>query len=122
METKDILKELRRKAGYNSMQNFCSIIGINFSTYQNYESGKRIPTAEMLIKLADFYGVTTDYILSREPSTPEPIDQLEKQFDMSALEKKIVDNYLSLPKELRTDLMDFLKKSVKEVMNEETAD
>ncbi len=68
------------------------------------------------------FNVSLDYLLNREPSTPEPIDQLKKQFDMSALEKKIVDNYLSLPKELRTDLMDFLKKSVKEVMEEEAAD
>lgn len=63
METKDILKSLRKSKGYSTMQDFCSAAGMSFSTYQNYESGKRIPTADILLKLADFYGVTTDYLL-----------------------------------------------------------
>lgn len=71
METKDILKSLRKKAGYNSGQEFCKAADISFNTYQNYEAGKRTPTAEILIKIADFYGVTTDYLLCREPA-PNP--------------------------------------------------
>lgn len=64
METKDILKTLRKARGYTSAKDFCKAIGISFSTYQNYESGSRVPTVEMLIKIADFYGVTTDYLLA----------------------------------------------------------
>ena len=67
MQTKDILKTLRKQKGFSTMQDFCSAANISFSTYQNYESGKRLPTAEFLIQLADFYGVTTDYLLGREP-------------------------------------------------------
>lgn len=33
--------------------------------YSRYESGKRDLPTEILIKLADYYGVTTDYILGR---------------------------------------------------------
>lgn len=65
METKDILKSLRKSNGYSTMQEFCAAADISFSTYQNYESGKRVPTAEILVKLADFYGVSTDYLLGR---------------------------------------------------------
>lgn len=116
METKDILKQLRKSRGYSTMQDLCSATGMNFSTYQNYESGKRIPTADILIRLADFYGVTTDYLLGRETGEPETLDKLEREFNMSALEKEILDNYLSLPKDMRSDLMEFLQKSVKKVM------
>lgn len=118
METKDILKSLRKSKGYSTMQEFCSAIGISFSTYQNYESGKRIPTADILLKLADFYGVTTDYLLGRDTGEPETLDKLVGEFNMSALEKEILDNYLSLPKDMRSDLMEFLQKSVKKVMEE----
>lgn len=118
METKDILKSLRKSRGFATMQDLCIAADISFSTYQNYESGKRIPTAEMLIKLADFYGVTTDYLLGRETGEPETIDKLAGEFNMSALEKEILDNYLSLPKDMRGDLMEFLKKSVQKVMEE----
>lgn len=73
METKDILKSLRKSNGYSTMQEFCAAADISFSTYQNYESGKRVPTAEILVKLADFYGVTTDYLLGR-PDAKAPAD------------------------------------------------
>lgn len=118
METKDILKKLRKARGYTNMKDFCKTADVSINTYQNYESGKRVPTAEILIKLADFYGVTTDYLLGRETGEPETIDKLAGEFNMSALEKEILDNYLSLPKDMRGDLMEFLQKSVEKVMNE----
>ena len=96
------------------MQDFCIAADISFSTYQNYEAGKRIPTAEILIKLADFYGVTTDYILGRETGEPETIDKLAGEFNMSKFEKSILSNYLNLTNGTRHDLMEFLKKSLKE--------
>mgnify|MGYP006921163044 FL=1 len=36
---------------------------------------------------------------------------------MSALEKEILDNYLSLPKDMRGDLMEFLQRSVQKVLD-----
>ena len=40
-------------------------LGIPYRTYQNYEGGKRRPSFEMLVVLADYFGVTTDYLLGR---------------------------------------------------------
>ena len=41
------------------------IIGMSQTGYSKYETGENdIPTA-ILIKLADFYGVSVDYILNR---------------------------------------------------------
>lgn len=114
------LKELRKKHGY-TIQTVCDGANIPIRTYQNYEYGQREISAEAIVKICGFYGVTTDYLLGIEKTTVEPLDQLEKQFNMSALEKKIVDSYLSLPKELRSDLIDFLQKSVKEIMDNENA-
>ena len=35
--------------------------------YSNYETGKRDVPTEVLIRLADFYGTSTDYLLGRTP-------------------------------------------------------
>ena len=35
------------------------------STITNWETGLRLPEIEMLFKLADCFGVTTDYLLGR---------------------------------------------------------
>lgn len=42
-----------------------SILKITRQQYGLYESGKRDIPIDLLIKLADFYGVSTDYILGR---------------------------------------------------------
>jgi transcriptional regulator with XRE-family HTH domain len=104
LETKDVLKALRKSNGFTTMQDFCKASGISFSTYQNYETGKRIPTADMLIKLADFYGVTTDYLLGREPA-PDPFADLNLNKES---ETNVIDKYMSLPPNIRACLMDVL--------------
>ena len=93
-------------------------LGITSVAYQNYEYGKREPNNTLLCKIAELFNVTTDYLLGRDTGDPEPIDQLAGEFNMSALEKNILNNYLALPKSMRGDLMEFLYKSVQEVQAE----
>lgn len=40
--------------------------GLSKNAISMYERGKREPTASSLEKIADFFGVTTDYLLGRE--------------------------------------------------------
>lgn len=40
-------------------------LGMKQPQYHRYESGLRDIPSDILIKLADFYGVSTDYILGR---------------------------------------------------------
>ncbi len=104
METKEVLKLLRKSKGYTNMKDFCEAVDISINTYQNYESGKRIPTADILIKLADFYGVTTDYLLGREPA-PNPFADLDLSEDDEA---EVIAKYMSLPPEIRACMLDVL--------------
>ena len=41
------------------------LLGIGVRTYQYYEGDEHRPDYEMLIKLADFFEVSTDYLLGR---------------------------------------------------------
>lgn len=111
------LKELRLKHKYTISQ-LCERINLNQNTYAKYEREERDVSTDTLNMFADFYNVTTDYLLGRETGEADALDTLAMEFNMSALEKKIIDNYLSLPENMRTDLMEFLHKSVKEVQNE----
>ncbi|MGN0523873.1 MAG: helix-turn-helix domain-containing protein [Eubacterium sp.] len=42
-----------------------AFLGIDQRVYSNYEIGKREIPTHILIKLADYYKTTTDYILGR---------------------------------------------------------
>ena len=87
METKDILKQLRKSRGYSNAKDFCDASGISYSTYQNYEAGKRVPTADILITLADFYGVTTDYLLGQFIDIYQELPELQQQLLVDAMMK-----------------------------------
>ncbi len=41
-------------------------LNMPFETYRSYEAGKNQADYETLVKLADFFGVSVDYILGRE--------------------------------------------------------
>lgn len=116
---KEQLQKLRKAKGL-TQEDIARIIDVKLSTYQKYERDVISPPYETLIRIADFYHVTTDYLLGRDTETPEPLDQLSTAFDMSALEREIVDGYLNLPKSLRGDVMDFLQKAVEKVQHEQS--
>lgn len=117
----DNLKQARKNSNLTQLQ-VAEKLGVGQSTYKNYECGLREPNNDLLCKIAELFNVTTDYLLGRETTAPEPLNDLSVQFNMSALEKKILDNYLALPNHMRTDMMEFLHKSVKEVMEESNND
>ncbi len=62
----DVIKDLRLKMGLNQQQ-LCDVLSIEQSTLANYENNRRTPKPDMLNKLADYFDVTVDYLLEREP-------------------------------------------------------
>ena len=57
-------------------------LGFSRGQIANYEQGKRQPDYETLIKIADFFGVSTDYLLgvTDNPSRDETKEQKLKDF------------------------------------------
>lgn len=62
MKTK--LKELRKSKGYTQIAVQMKT-GIEQALLSKFENGERVPPTETLLRLADFYGVSIDYILCR---------------------------------------------------------
>ena len=58
------IRNLREDRDLTQKQ-IAEVLGMSQTGYSKYETGENdIPTA-ILIKLADFYGTTTDYLLGR---------------------------------------------------------
>lgn len=64
MELGEIIKELRINKGL-TQERLGQLINLAESTISLYESNKRSPDYETLKKIADFFEVTTDYLLGR---------------------------------------------------------
>ena len=46
-------------------KDIAKVLNVSQNTYSQYETGVISLTAEILIKLSDFYGVSIDYLLDR---------------------------------------------------------
>lgn len=61
-----ILCELRKEKGY-SQKEVAAKLGVSQALFSHYEKGIRECGHSFLVKVADFYGVTCDYLLGRSP-------------------------------------------------------
>lgn len=64
MELREALRRCRKAFGATQKQ-AANAAGVTESMYQFYEYGKHEPSASILISLADFYGVSLDYLVGR---------------------------------------------------------
>lgn len=60
----DRLQELRIEKGLQQKE-LAEILNIAKSSISMYERGKRVPSADILDAFADFFEVTTDYLMGR---------------------------------------------------------
>jgi transcriptional regulator with XRE-family HTH domain len=111
----DKLKELRQLKNLTTDE-VAQNIGVSGSAYRNYERGERSPSFELLVKLADFYGVTTDYLLGRAPA-PDPFADLGLD---AASEQDMLAQYMSFKPEIRAMIMDVLIKLADSAKPEES--
>ena len=67
------LRELRREYGYK-MREVAEILGVSVPTVSAYELGSRAPLLPGLVKIAQLYHCSTDYLLGLEDDKPEVSD------------------------------------------------
>lgn len=72
MNTGELIAQLRNKNKI-SQSALANDLHIGQSTLAMYEKGKRNPNLEMISKIADYFNVTTDYLLGREVEESEPV-------------------------------------------------
>lgn len=113
METKEIIKQLRQGKKL-TMSEVAEKSGVSYSAYQKYELGIREIGAKALEKLADFYGVTTDYLLGREPKQEDDLVTVIKNSNVQTLEDILIRNYLELDNTQRQAVLDFLRRAIQE--------
>ena len=81
------LKKLRKSMGYTQIKVQMET-GIEQSLLSKFENGERIPPTDSLIRLADFYNVSIDYIAGIKdeeailtPSIKEELEAINKRLD-----------------------------------------
>lgn len=74
-----VLCELRKERGMTRVT-LSKVLNVSKSTITHYEKGETYPPINMLVAIADYFNVSTDYLLGR-CSSRFRYTQLEKKFD-----------------------------------------
>ncbi len=93
------LYELRAEKGL-SQRDMAKELRVSQATYNNWENEKTQPSIEQLIALAEFFGVSVDYLIGR--SGEEFVTPLPKENEMISL-------YLALDEDSRNAVKCIIK-------------
>ena len=111
MEFSERLKELRKQAGLTQVE-LAGKLGIVQSSYADCERGKKKPTQENLVKIAQILNVSVDYLVGNSEEKTDELDNIELLFRMNSngltKEEKII---------FRKELIEFMEERKKAFLN-----
>lgn len=84
------LKQLRENKGLNQ-EDLATALSLSPSTIGMYEQGRREPDHEKLKVIAEYFDVTTDYLIGHEPLIKIEIKEGEGAYNASQIEKLLDD-------------------------------
>ena len=72
------IKDIRLRKGL-TQADVAAALGVSSVVYSRYETGKRQPSIDMLIQMADIFGVTVDFLLGRQDIEDSTLSDYELQ-------------------------------------------
>ena len=111
------LKALRKEKG-KTQQNMADLLKVRRSTYGEYERGKIFPPMDKMKVLADYFGVSVDYLLNNETNIEitehiDVLDNLKRALKYLKTDKNLTFDGEPLNKESRELLISSLENGLK---------
>jgi len=107
----DRIKFLREKE-YTERSGLADKIGLTYHALSKYETSEREPDFQTLIKIADYFNVSTDYLLGRSDELIDsPISYSKLPIlgtiysGIPILAKENIEGYLEVPNDMRADFV-----------------
>ncbi|MDD6659439.1 MAG: helix-turn-helix transcriptional regulator [Eubacteriales bacterium] len=85
----DKIKELRKSHGKSQVE-IANELSVTKQTVSNWENNNIQPSVDMLVKIADYFGVSTDYLLERNEKNTLCVDGLS-MMEIAHIEQLIKD-------------------------------
>ena len=96
------LRYFRKSSGF-TQNNIAEALGVDRSTYTNYENDKTLPDAKMCATIANIYGITIDQLIGSERQPMSLYDVTAKRHDTPVQSHNLPDQetLITLSKEKR---------------------
>lgn len=118
------LKSLRKKCGYTQVS-LAETLGVSKGTVAMWETGKRTPDFDTLIRLSDLFDVRTDYILGKSNDSSsaklsdDDIEQLGR-WELESVYTDLMELYLSLDSFGQKDVENLIKSEAQRCKEQNT--
>ena len=118
------LKSLRKKCGYTQVS-LAETLGVSKGTVAMWETGKRTPDFDTLIRLSDLFDVRTDYILGKSNDSSsaklsdDDIEQLGR-WELESVYTDLMKSYLSLDSFGQKDVENLIKSEAQRCKEQNT--
>lgn len=112
----DRLRKLREDRNLQP-KDIAELLGMTRQGYCRYEDGKSDLSTATLSKLADFYGVTTDYLLERD--TQKLTKDVTAMTD-NELDRALVQSYMSMSEDDKQGIRNYILEIFKKISELET--
>lgn len=100
------LRFLREERGY-TQQNLAEILHVSKNSISHYELGISMPSVDIIVQIADIFGVSLDYMLCRSDCNIS-YDKITKPYCKGTSTEKVIETILALDAPHRTDLLKLL--------------
>ncbi|WP_141432999.1 helix-turn-helix domain-containing protein [Bacillus sp. 03113] len=107
-EDKSLGLRLKSLRGKKTQEEVSKVIGISRARYSHYENDRVEPDNDILNKMADYYGVTTDYLLGRTNEQNQTIK--EESSIISEYRKKAIEEIHKMSEEDVNYFYDLIKR------------
>lgn len=103
----DIFLKLLTEKGVRA-SDVAKATGLKPTLFSEWKSGKATPKSDKLIKIADYFGVSLEYLTTGEDSRPLP-ESIPQLNGLSALEHiKLIEAYTRLSKENQEHMLSIM--------------
>ena len=114
------IKKLRQEKELTQSQ-LAELLKLDQTTISKWELGKALPDSQMLIRLAEFFDVSTDFLLGISKFYyPDQVKATHGNFSYSSNEQALLNNFRKLPDDLQrraSAYMEILVSLTKEEAN-----
>lgn len=98
----EIFSQLKRERDINDRQ-FAIASNIPYSTVRGWTYQKKLPDIEGLVKIADYFEVSTDYLLGRS----NDVGVIETNANLTAFQKMLLAVVAKLPRDDQFQVLGF---------------
>lgn len=103
----EILTSLREERGIYQKE-LAAILKVSVGTVSNYENNIHFPDQEALLQLADYFGVTVDYLLGRT-SYRYSLDTLNEEYAPGMTVAELVDIIQHFSRQNTASFLDYIE-------------